>query len=273
MLNEKQLTTYFKLKLPIKDGEFWDGKPNEYSNLAKWRLSFTQRYGGNPPGINYKEKFGMTGHNGIDVAGLKGTPIVAPCKMWLTYTNDTDTGYGINIWGETATEKINGDYYKLEMVFGHFDSIVVKAGRWVQEGELLGYMDSTGFSTGHHLHFGIRPQWSKDGNSWSQMFKDNGYFGYIDPEPFMPHIVWDLTELLPKNKEETKPKPMDLSNFEGEFVVEGEGAGRKGIVIKGLLREITLERTAQACLYYLAKRYGVFTSTKDFNDMPRGKNF
>jgi murein DD-endopeptidase MepM/ murein hydrolase activator NlpD len=266
MLNEKQLQNYFKLKLPIKDGEWWDGRPNEYSNLKKWRLNFSQKFGGNPTGIDYGQ-FGLIGHNGIDFAGLQGTPIVAPCKLWLTQTNDTDKGYGINVYGETATQNINGEYYKLEMVFGHFNSIVVSAGRWVQEGELLGYMGTTGFSTGNHLHFGIRPVWSKDGNNWQQMYFKNGYAGYIDPEPFMPHIVWDLEEIL------NKDKSMNLTDLEGEFVVEGNGKGRKGIVVKGILREITNERTAQACLYYLAKKYGIFISDKDFNNLPKGQNF
>jgi hypothetical protein len=262
MLNELQLANYFKTDiLPIQD---WDGKPFGHSNLKQYGLSFTQRFGMNL--MDYKQ-FGMNGHNGIDIAGIKGTPIVAPCKLWITYTNDSDTGYGINVFGETETQKINGEYYKLEMVFGHFDSIVVKAGKWVNKGELLGYMDSTGYSSGHHLHFGIRPIWSKDGNNWTQMFYNNGYKGYIDPEPFLPHIIWDLSELM------QYIDYTNLKHMEGAIIIEGEGVGRKGIVINGILREITKERAAEACLYYLAKKEGKFINTKAFNNMPKGQNF
>ncbi len=204
MLNESQLSQYFKLNLPIKN---WDGRPGNYSNLKEYRLNFTQKFGMNA--LDYSQ-FGLKGHNGIDIAGVKGTPISAPCRMWISFTNENDTGYGINILAETETIKINGEYYKLELVFGHFESIVVKAGHWVNEGDLIGYMDSTGFSTGNHLHFGIRPIWSIDGNTWKQMFYGNGYAGYIDPEPFLPHIVWDLEEIL-------KPQENNIKNMLQKF--------------------------------------------------------
>jgi murein DD-endopeptidase MepM/ murein hydrolase activator NlpD len=61
-------------------------------------------------------------------------------------------------------------------------------------------MDSTGFSTGHHLHYGIKPLISKDGNNWSQCFKDNGFKGSNDPELYLPHIVWNLDEILSPEK-------------------------------------------------------------------------
>lgn len=191
MLNEKQLINLFKTDtLPI---QLWDGKPNYYSNQKKYNLSFNQRYGQTM--LDYSQ-FGLKGHNGIDIGGMRGTPIVATHKLWISFTNDSDTGYGINVFGETAPIKIDGEYYKLEVVYGHFESINVRAGRWVEKGALLGKMDSTGFSTGDHLHYGTRYWYSKDGNNWKQIFAGNGYAGYSDPEPLLPHIVWDLNEIL-----------------------------------------------------------------------------
>lgn len=195
MLNELQLANEFKMaQLPIKN---WDGLPRYYSNLKKFDLSFTQRFGQSL--LDYSQ-FNLKGHNGIDIGGLKGAPIAFPCKLWVTTTHlDTD-GYGNYVFAETEVKKINGDYYKLEMVFGHLETILCSAARWYDAGKDVGTMNSTGFSTGNHLHFGIRPLWSADGNTWKQMFYGNGYAGYIDPEPFLPHIVYDMDEILHPKK-------------------------------------------------------------------------
>lgn len=197
MLNEQQLAQFFKLKhLPIKDGEFWDGKPNNYSNLKQWALTPTQKYGQNL--LNYAQ-FGLKGHNGVDIAFKEGCPIVAPCRLYMSYIQIDPKGYGNAVWAETETQQINGDSYKLEMAFGHFKEIVAKPFKWYNEGDLLGYGDSTGFSTGDHLHYGTRPHCKLGNQDWRQMFPDNGFKGWIDPQQFLPHIVWNLEELLTKN--------------------------------------------------------------------------
>lgn len=197
MLNENQLQSFFKIKyLPVKDGDFWDGKPSSYSNLKLWALTFTQRFGQNL--LDYSQ-FGLKGHNGIDIAFREGCPMVAPCDLWVSFTQNDVNGYGNNIFAETTTQKINGENYKLEFVFGHLKEIIAKPYRWYKTGDLLGYGDSTGFSTGHHLHFGIRPHCQLVGQDLIQMFPDNGYKGWIDPEPFLPHIVWNWEELNKPN--------------------------------------------------------------------------
>lgn len=189
------LLDLFKMEhLPIKDGEWWDGRPREYSNLKQYKLDFSQKFGGN---LEMYKQFKMIGHNGIDIAGLVGTPIVAPCRLWISFIQlDENKGYGNHVYAETESKTINGDTYKLEMVFGHFDTVSTKTAHWVNPGDILGYMGSTGFSTGSHLHLGIRPHKQVNNSTWKIMDYDNGYFGYIDPEPFFPHIVWNLEEIL-----------------------------------------------------------------------------
>jgi hypothetical protein len=72
------------------------------------------------------------------------------------------------------------------------------------------------------------------------------------------------------NKFTINEKSMDISNLEGQIIAEGEGHGRKAIVIHGQAREITPDRVAQACLYKLTNKT---ISTADFDSMPKGLNF
>jgi len=61
-----------------------------------------------------------------------------------------------------------------------------------------------------------------------------------------------------------------IKNNEGKIVFEGVGKGRFGIIIGGKMREISPERSGQACLYYLKN------ATIDsvlFDSIPRGDNF
>ena len=82
---------------------------------------------------------------------------------------DIGASYGSDIWAAAAGTVIlagrNGGYGNCVIVnhgngyttvYGHMDSIAVSAGQSVAMGQVLGYVGSTGNSTGPHLHFEIR---------------------------------------------------------------------------------------------------------------------
>lgn len=180
----------FQIHIPIKDNVWWNGVPylHENCNLKRWHPKWTQGFGMNP---QIYAQFNMKGHNGLDIGFSEGTPIVAPCDIEVQAIQYSDKGYGINL--RAFTKEV--DEHKLEFIFGHFREIVAKPYREYKEGDLLGYGDSTGFSTGHHLHFGIRPLYKK-GAGWRQLYYGNGYYGYVDPEPFIIEKVrWTIGEL------------------------------------------------------------------------------
>lgn len=89
-----------------------------------------------------------TGHNGVDLAAPKNTPIVATRSGVVTFTGYQEGGAGNYIW-------INhGDGFK--SIYMHMTRYIVEQGQYVEAGEIIGYVGSTGRSTGNHLHFGLK---------------------------------------------------------------------------------------------------------------------
>lgn len=87
-----------------------------------------------------------TYHQGIDLAGSAGSPIYASRTGRVTLaTYSRSAGYYVSI--------NHGDGYS--SIYMHMTNYVVSAGQTVSAGQLIGYMGSTGISTGNHLHFGI----------------------------------------------------------------------------------------------------------------------
>lgn len=88
------------------------------------------------------------GHRALDIAAPIGTPIYAADSGFVTFVGWTDVGYG-NL---TRIDHGNG----FATYYAHQSAFNVVLGRAVQRGQLIGYVGSTGHSTGPHLHFEIR---------------------------------------------------------------------------------------------------------------------
>lgn len=85
-------------------------------------------------------------HHGVDLAGDKGTPIVASRSGTVeTATYDDSSGHYVVI------NHLDG--YK--SVYMHMDKYIVTVGQFVLAGQIIGYCGSSGATTGNHLHFGI----------------------------------------------------------------------------------------------------------------------
>ena len=89
------------------------------------------------------------GHRGIDYGAPKGTPIYASakgvvnivCKGWCG-------GYGLTV-------AIGHSEKNTKTLYAHMSKIVTFTGASVNQGEVIGYVGSTGHSTGPHLHFEV----------------------------------------------------------------------------------------------------------------------
>ena len=107
-------------------------------------------------------------HGGIDIAGagIMGTPVVAAADGTVVATNSSCT----HNWGKSYSCGCGGGYGNYVVIqhdgtystlYGHMASLTVSVGDTVSQGQTIGYVGSTGFSTGAHLHFEVRVNGSK----------------------------------------------------------------------------------------------------------------
>ena len=91
-------------------------------------------------------------HAGIDLAAGGGTPIYAAASGYVQVAGWSSGGYGnyvIIYHGKMS----DGNQYST--LYGHMRSVATSAGKYVQQGEIIGYVGSTGNSTGNHLHLEV----------------------------------------------------------------------------------------------------------------------
>lgn len=87
-------------------------------------------------------------HAGLDFAAPQGTPIYATADGVVRVAGNTGNGYGNHV--------IINHGYGYETLYGHQYRIKAKVGQRVKRGELIGWVGSTGKSTGPHLHYEVR---------------------------------------------------------------------------------------------------------------------
>ena len=93
----------------------------------------------------------VSSHTGTDIACAEGTPILAAADGIVTVAN------GLDSWGGSYGYYIQIDHGGgLETEYQHLKSSLVSAGQSVVQCQVLGYVGSTGNSTGPHLHFEAR---------------------------------------------------------------------------------------------------------------------
>jgi murein DD-endopeptidase MepM/ murein hydrolase activator NlpD len=99
-------------------------------------------------GLRVHPIFGRTRmHSGVDMGGPTGQPIWAAKEGRVIYAGRRG-GYG-----NTVVVQHEGTVATL---YAHLSSIGASEGDWVEQGEVIGLMGSTGWSTGPHLHFEVR---------------------------------------------------------------------------------------------------------------------
>ena len=124
----------------------------------KWPVP-TNRYVSSHYG--YRNIFGYKEfHTGIDIPAPRNTNIIASNSGFVTTATYSNSGYGNRVIID------HGGGYKT--LYAHCNSLNVKVGDFVAQGDVIAFVGTTGLSTGNHLHFEIR----KDGST-------------VDPYPYI----------------------------------------------------------------------------------------
>ncbi len=90
---------------------------------------------------------GRRNHNGVDLAAPTGTPIYATADGLVSRAGPFSS-YGNYVSIEHGAQ--------LQTRFAHMSRVVAHEGQRVKKGELIGYVGTTGRSTGPHLHYEVR---------------------------------------------------------------------------------------------------------------------
>ncbi|MEL4896551.1 M23 family metallopeptidase [Crocosphaera sp. Alani8] len=95
-------------------------------------------------------------HAGLDIAAPIGTPILAAASGVVVFAGWSSKGLGYQVSIRHSDGNVS--------VYGHNQRLLVTSGQTVEQGQQIAEMGSTGFSTGPHLHFEIRPGGRKSVN-------------------------------------------------------------------------------------------------------------
>jgi murein DD-endopeptidase MepM/ murein hydrolase activator NlpD len=105
-------------------------------------------------------------HAGLDFTAPQGTPIYATANGTVVLAGFTEGGYGNHV--------VINHGYGYETLYGHMFRVKVHAGEAVKRGDVIGWVGSTGKSTGPHCHYEVH----KNG-----VAVDPIYFFYNDLSP------------------------------------------------------------------------------------------
>ncbi len=123
-------------------------------------------------------------HAGLDLAAHTGVPIYAPADGKVTFAGRYPLKQSVAWWryGNMVSLR-HGD--RFITLFGHMDQVEVRTGQRVRQGDIIGTVGNTGWSTNPHLHYEIRQS------------NEDGEFTPLDPRIYMLDHRWsDEEELL-----------------------------------------------------------------------------
>jgi len=197
------------------------------------QLGVNQLFGNPDP--KYKE-LNLPGHNGIDFTAPHGTPIYASHDGEAYYEIDSKGGHGVVIVSKPVYD-LGKKKVSIKTIYWHMvdpdkeshyaspvDGFTPEKTKSVKQGDLIGYADNTGFSSGAHLHFGLKLL-DRVGNTLNY---NNGYYGAIDPKPYFTNWAYEFPRNLGVGDEGEDVKKLQQFLNKHAFLVAAAGAGSPG---------------------------------------------
>ena len=127
---------------------------------------------------------GIKGHNGIDFGTNHGWSIFASHDGVANYEVDPAGGCGVVIMSNDKSFKTIYWHLCAADSYNFKSPIAGKINVSVETGDIIGYADNTGASSGDHLHWGLKLCLNGE-----TINKNNGYLGAIDPMPFCNKMI------------------------------------------------------------------------------------
>jgi len=182
LLDSSKTMENINLSFPIKRGITYPQRDMIWvNNFQDFDSCMIQYFGENQLDI-YKQ-WGLDGHNGLDIACLEGEDIVATHDGKVIEVSDDETaGLGIVLFSPKM---------RFKTLYWHNKVNMVSLGETVSQGQIIAKADNTGYSTGTHLHFGLK----RTNEHGTTINHDNGFKGAIDPLPYLKDMSVD-EELL-----------------------------------------------------------------------------
>lgn len=142
----KTLYAYYFEESENNKGYFDEKAIAHQKMFLRTPVSFKYISSGFTTGLRYVAAFNVsTGHRAIDYAAASGTPVRSVGDGTVTFAGWSKAGYGY-----LTSIRHNNNY---STNYAHQSKIIVKRGQRVRQGQTIGYVGSTGFSTGPHLHY------------------------------------------------------------------------------------------------------------------------
>ncbi len=142
----------------VPNGEDYGSQDSQKTNTAPQPIYTNNTKTNTPSYIGYymrpidggRKSQGIHGYNAVDLANSCGTPIYASASgdVIISRSSGWNAGYGSYI----VISHPNGT----QTLYAHLSKNIVYSGWHVTKGQIIGYIGSTGKSTGCHLHFEIR---------------------------------------------------------------------------------------------------------------------
>lgn len=156
--------------------------------------------------IGYQSMYSqMKGHNGLDMTASHGVPVFAAHDGYIVeIQTEEPRGLGIGIITDKpyyCEETGKFEYFKTR--YWHLMAFGVSKGQYVKRGDYIGLADNTGYSSGDHVHFEVKPV-SFPSNiditlvqdaDLTNILQDNGYFGAINPITYLIRPIIENVQL------------------------------------------------------------------------------
>ncbi|HEX8252475.1 MAG TPA: M23 family metallopeptidase [Thermoanaerobaculia bacterium] len=153
-------------------------------------------------------------HKGLDLSAPTGTPIYAAADGVVTFAGRYPISQSVAWWrfGNVVTIK---HAERFITIYAHCDSVTVRTGQTVKQGEVIATVGSTGWSTNSHLHYEVRSD-----------LEQPGTYAPVDPRIYILNHQWSNEAVVLMRARTTK----DYKNFDplpSAFVGYTSGSGKR----------------------------------------------